>query len=401
MSFLTETRLAVFMFGTVLMAQTSTVGQCTGSTNVGCVLPNIYGGTQGILLPPGTPGEHAAHFLETSEFTENFLPLNKAIATQLALLPIVSPASGFTYSFDKSTGVHTRTAQSFGPVYSERGETIGKKKIFFGINYQRFRFDKIDGLDLHKLPGVLLHIPAGRATQDVMRTENNFDLKMDQFTLFGTVGITNRLDISVAVPIVDVRFNASANATIFRIPSGADDCPGGSTTPCHFFNVNDPLNSTRQTFSKRATATGLGDVTIRVKHNVLRRESMAMSILTDIRTPSGDEKNFLGSGAVGIKPFLALTLRRGVVSPHFNIGYQWNGKSLLAGSLINGVKGSLPNQFFYTVGADVGMAKRLTFATDPGPTTVRRQPRSRRFFIQQRRKRVPPGDLPKYKYRTQ
>lgn len=98
-----------------LFAQTTGVGNCGGSKNVGCVLPNIYNGDDGIRLPRATPGEHEAHFLETSGYTQNFLPLNKAIATQLALLPIVSPASGFTYSFDKSTGAHTRTAQSFGP----------------------------------------------------------------------------------------------------------------------------------------------------------------------------------------------------------------------------------------------------------------------------------------------
>ena len=347
-----------------LFAQTTGVGNCGGSKNVGCVLPNIYNGDDGIRLPRATPGEHEAHFLETSGYTQNFLPLNKAIATQLALLPIVSPASGFTYSFDKSTGAHTRTAQSFGPVYSERGETIGRKKVFFGFNYQRFHFDKIDGQDLHNLPGLLTHVPTGRALQDLMLTKNDFDLKMNQFTIFGTVGITDRLDISVAVPIVDVRFNATATARIFRVPSGAVVCPGGSGTPCHFFDINDRVNSTSKTFSNSASATGIGDVTIRVKHNVVRTDNVALSILADIRTPSGNEKNFLGSGAAGFKPFAALTLKKGFLTPHFNLGYQWNGKSLLAGSLVTGQKASLPSQFFYTVGTDIGMGKRITLVTD-------------------------------------
>ena len=71
-----------------LFAQTAGVGvgDCAGSKAVGCVLPNIYNGNKGVTLPPGQPGEHIAHFLEASGYTENFLPLNKAIATQLALL---------------------------------------------------------------------------------------------------------------------------------------------------------------------------------------------------------------------------------------------------------------------------------------------------------------------------
>lgn len=351
-----------------IMAQTTPpptgVGRCSGSTDIACVLPNIYNGDNGIRLPRATPGEHEAHFLETNEFSQNFLPLNTAIATQLALLPIVSPASGFTYSFDKSTGSHTRTAQSLGPVYSERGETIGKKKVFIGFNYQRFSFNKIDGLDLGNLPGVLRHIPTGRALQDVMVTTNNLDLKMNQFTLFGTVGITNRLDISIAVPIMDVNFNAVANTRIFRIPSGADDCPGGSGTPCHFFDINDRVNSVARTFSNSGSKSGIGDITIRIKHNLVRTDNVALSVLADIRTPSGNERNFLGSGAVGFKPFVALTLKKGWLSPHVNLGYQWNGKSLLAGSFVNGVKGSLPDQLFYTVGTDIGLGKHVTLATD-------------------------------------
>lgn len=346
-----------------LPAQTG-VGRCSGSRDVACVIPNVYNGDDGIRLPRATPGEHEAHFLETSGFTQNFLPLNKAIATQLALLPIVSPASGFTYSFDKSTGVHTRTADSFGPVYSERGETIGARRLFFGFNYQRFDFNKIDGQDLGNMPGLLTHVPTGRALQDVMVTSNNFDLKMNQFTAFATFGVTNRLDVSLAVPIVNVKLNATATARIFRIPSGADDCPGGSANPCHFFDINDKVNSTSKTFTNFGDATGLGDITIRVKHNVVRGERMALAILTDIRTPTGDEKNFLGSGAVGVKPFLAMTVTEGRWSPHFNVGYQWNGKSLLAGSVVTGVKASLPNQFFYTAGTDFGVSKHVTLAVD-------------------------------------
>ena len=60
-----------------LFAQTAGVGvgDCAGSKAVGCVLPNIYNGNKGVTLPPGQPGEHIAHFLEASGYTENFLPL--------------------------------------------------------------------------------------------------------------------------------------------------------------------------------------------------------------------------------------------------------------------------------------------------------------------------------------
>src|SRR5262245_45665006 len=97
--------IAILVVAAAALGQ-DTLGRCAGSSKIGCVIPNPFG--RGITLPRRTPGEHEAHFYETQQFTENFLPLNTAIATQFALLPIASPASSFTYSYDRATGVHTR-----------------------------------------------------------------------------------------------------------------------------------------------------------------------------------------------------------------------------------------------------------------------------------------------------
>jgi hypothetical protein len=87
--------------------------------------------------------------------------------------------------------------------------------------------------------------------------------------------------------------------------------------------------------------------------------------------PTGDALNFLGSGAVGVKPFGVFSYRARV-SPHAEIGYEINGNSTLAGNNIvpqpSGTavtaKGSLPNRLIYVVGADVRLTKRLTGAFD-------------------------------------
>ena len=79
--------------------------------------------------------------------------------------------------------------------------------------------------------------------------------------------------------------------------------------------------------------------------------------------------NFLGSGATGVKPFGVLSYEARV-SPHAEVGYEWNGESTLAGgSLVPGTtpasaKGSLPSRFVYIVGTDVAVVKRLTVAFD-------------------------------------
>jgi hypothetical protein len=325
---------------------------------VSCLIPNVYG-TTGLTLPNNF---HRAHFL--SDFQSNFTPLNSAIASQLTLLPIASPASGFTYTFDRAAGVFTRSAQSFGPILTERAETIGRGKIYAGVTYQRFGFDKIDNFDLQNFPAVFTHsdeppgVPA-EFKKDFITTVNSIELDVDQFTIFGSFGLTNWLDVSLAVPILNVDMKIDSNATIQRIAP-----PDPRFGQAHFFDAADPENSTRALFTNSGGASGIGDVLFRFKGTAFRGEDVGIAIAADLRLPTGDELDFLGSGAFGFKPFAAISLNAGRVAPHFNIGYQWNGDSVLAGDVQLQTEGDLPDQFFWAAGADLRATRNLTFAVD-------------------------------------
>ena len=84
----------------------------------------------------------------------------------------------------------------------------------------------------------------------------------------------------------------------------------------------------------------------------------------DLRVPSGDEENLLGAGAPGIKPFMAWSASYDTFSPHFNVGYLWNGSSILAGDPVTELSADLPDQFTYIAGAEFGVSSRLTFSFD-------------------------------------
>jgi hypothetical protein len=346
----------LFVLGT---SQAPAQTLCANNTSkLGCLIPTLYGPT-GLTLPNPT---HNAHF--DSDFQSNFSPVNNALASQLTLLPLASPASGFTYAFDTAAGVYTRSAQSFGPILTERAETIGAGKLFLGFTYQRFNFSSIDGTDLHNLPSVFTHAdePPGVPSpfkRDIITTNNTVDMKVGQFTAFGTVGITDRIDVSVAVPMLDVKLAVTSDATIQRTTP-----PDPVAGQPHYFDPNDINGSTQARFTRSGTAAGIGDVTVRLKGTVLKGERSALALAADFRLPSGDELDFLGSGAIGFKPFVAASMRAGRVAPHFNAGFQWNGKSVLGGSIITGQKGKIPNQFIYGIGADVGANRRTTFAFD-------------------------------------
>ena len=62
------------------------------------------------VLPSGAT--HSAHF--NSAFQQEFTQFSTALASQLVSVPLPSPASGFTYEFDPTLGVFSRSTQSFG-----------------------------------------------------------------------------------------------------------------------------------------------------------------------------------------------------------------------------------------------------------------------------------------------
>jgi hypothetical protein len=107
------------------------------------------------------------------------------------------------------------------------------------------------------------------------------------------------------------------------------------------------------------SATGLGDITVSVKANVLRREKTSMAVGSEVRFATGDETNYLGSGAYGIKPYLVLS-HRGRLTESLNIGYQWNGNSALYADPATGEHLRLPGSFMYAGGLDFRLVKRVT-----------------------------------------
>ena len=163
---------------------------------------------------------HAAHF--NSAFQSDFRLVNIALTSQLAGIPLPSPASGFTYKFDSSTGTFVRSTSSFGPILSDRAETIGRGRVAFGFTSQFFSFDHLDGVPLTDIPAVFRHdaFETGGGRADVVSTANTIQASVNQFAGALTYGITDRVDVSLAVPLVSTHLSLLSNAQIFRLGTG-------------------------------------------------------------------------------------------------------------------------------------------------------------------------------------
>ena len=323
------------------------------------LIPTLYGPTGLVVdsearLPSGET--HSAHF--NSAFQAEFTQFNVALASQLAAVPLPSSASGFTYELDPTLGVFQRSTQSFGPILAERAETIGKGKFSVGFSYQYFSFDTLEGVNLDQVPAVFTHDdPASGGRADVVTTLNSIDARVGQATAFFTYGLLGRVDLSVAVPLVTVDMEVTSNASVQRI--------GTAPTPAtHFFRDASGGFGGARLYTGSGTSSGIGDVILRLKTSVLKSGQTAMALGVDSRLPTGDEEDLLGSGAPGVKPFLVLSFANKNFAPHLNLAYQWNGDSVLAGDVMTGEKGDMPDQVLYTVGLDVGLTEKVTLAFD-------------------------------------
>ena len=355
----------------VAMSLSGSLASAQESGKLALLIPQLYG-PDGLhvesqaRLPDGST--HSAHF--NSAFQAEFTQFNIALASQLAAVPLPTPASGFTYTFDSSLGVFQRSTQSFGPILTERAETIGKRKLTFGITYQHFGFDSLEGLSLGSIPAVFTHDDSqlGGGRSDLVATTNSIDASVDQTVAFLSYGLGSRLDLSVAVPFVTVDLAARSDAQVQRI--------GTSASPAtHYYDDGSGGFGTVETYTRSGHASGIGDVIVRLKGTPVHNDSIAIALGVDGRIPTGDEEDLLGLGAFGLKPFAVLSFSQGRVAPHLNAAYMWNGKSVLAGDVAKGTKEDLPDQVQYAVGADVGVTKRLTLAFDFLGTYVIDSPR--------------------------
>jgi hypothetical protein len=105
-------------------------------------------------------------------------------------------------------------------------------------------------------------------------------------------------------------------------------------------------------------------VTVRLKTKIAEKNAWGSSIGADIRLPTGDQMNLLGTGTAGVQPFVIFSASFAKVSPHVNASYQWNGSSILAGNPATGESANFPDQVTYDAGAEVSPHARLTLAFD-------------------------------------
>jgi hypothetical protein len=321
------------------------------------LLPELYLqaiGTEIAVFVFGLPGVVDIRRLiddAVVRFNEDTYPIIGRAGNQLSSFPLASASGGFTWTLDTTSGAFTRASNSFGPIFAERPLTIGRKRLNVGVNFQHVTFDHLEERSLRG--GDIVSYLSVPVRDDDNQIKNHFffanslDLKVKTDTLnaFGTYGVTDRLDIGVAVPINRVDAQATLSARFGSTSSGIDP------------------DTRMWTWQDAGTQTGIGDVVIRAKYHMLKGDTWGIAESIDVRLPTGDELNLLGIAGSQVKLTFIASSTVGGLSPHVNLAYTISGTS---------AAGDDPDTFVlppneeinYAAGADLALSLRTTVAVD-------------------------------------
>jgi hypothetical protein len=286
--------------------------------------------------------------------------LNKAIALQLTTFPLPSSSGGFAWATDPATGEIRLASATFGPVYAERALTIGKGRFDFGLSFQPTSFDSFETAELTdgSIKFVLEHnnccprgdagvaneptVPTGEGPnpftpdfeRDLLQSQISVDIETNTAVFFANYGISDRFDVGAAIPIVTVQLGGSVTSTILRTASAANP-------RTHSFD-GDGLVATL-TAAETRSATGLGDILLRAKYNFVRQKGNALAASIDLRLPTGDKDNLLGTGATQTKLMFIASAEYGVFVPHASFGYTFSNGNVSDLTSEVGIDPGLPN----------------------------------------------------------
>ena len=216
-----------------------------------------FGGSQGLSQPD------VASIAAVEAFADR-------LRSQFANFPLGSSTGGFTFSFDAPSGVYTRNTESFGPAFTERAMTVGRRKLSLGFNYQHSSFDTFAGEDLRDgsisfylphtdccsgaVPPPSPQIPGFES--DVMQGDLVLQATTDTFAVFANYGVNDHLDVGVAVPFTRVDLEADIRAHILRLSSAdSSRVHTGRTSPSTPSPVTDRRPASATSYSARNTTS--------------------------------------------------------------------------------------------------------------------------------------------------
>jgi hypothetical protein len=236
--------------------------------------------------------------------------LTRALLASIATVPVSTSSSGFTYRFNPTLGTVERASEGFGPFFVERALTAGRGQASFGFTFQVASFKSLDGYDLGDGQFVTIARQFRDEPEPFEIQTLVLDVTTQTATFYGNVGLTDRIDLGVAAPVVRLDMRGTQN-NIYR---------------------------GRSRLEKHGTAKtlGLADVALRSKVRVWGTGSTGTAVGLEVRLPTGSEENLLGAGDVAMRVQGLASAEAGATSLHgnFSVGAGGIGRELAYGGAV-------------------------------------------------------------------
>ena len=227
-----------------------------------------------------------------------------------------------------------------GDAASDFNQAIVHGREHVQCRRHRATYDSVAGRDLNN-GEIRVFVPDTPMPGDVVSAEVAINLETDVVVWYMTYGLTDRLDVGTAVPIVRVSLDATVTPTLVQRRGGSLP-PQGIPLPVQ---------------SQAGSATGLGDIVLHTKYNFLKRAGGGAAAVLDVRLPTGDSDNLLGTGSASGKLLFVASTTLGRVAPHFNGGYTFVG---------DGANPEIEtdDEYNYVAGIEAVVTDRVTVAVD-------------------------------------
>ena len=143
-----------------------------------------------LISPTGSPAAASA--------------MGLAVSLEVTSAPLGTSSGGFVFKLDPNTGLQARTATTFGPSFAERALTTGEGKVSAAVSVKSATYDRLGDRSLDNMKLGFTNATTPEFTRSGL---TSLVLSSTTLVMSGMVGVTDTLDIGVAVPMVKVELD--------------------------------------------------------------------------------------------------------------------------------------------------------------------------------------------------
>jgi len=221
--------------------------------------------------------------------------IRAGVANEIASLAISAAGTQYFFGADRTFYV----SGNLGSFFIEPPWTTGQGSWSLGLNVTPLDFEVFNDDRLDSLFDFSAYVPLTGQVERLL--ESRYDLHGTLVTLCGTYGLTDRWDIGFVAPYVKLTGEGYWEYSFLGIPLA----------------------------DFHETAEGISDIVLRTKYELYEVEDLnnltTWSVGADVKLPTGDDDELLGTGDWGFRVRTLFGKRFGRIYPTVELAYYWAG----------------------------------------------------------------------------